>query len=145
MKKLLLIFCLLPFTLLAETGVNAESENHAHISNLIKEIKPPREGVSTSEVAQVKSPFLMLYKVKNSQGKTAYTVENKRVDMQPLTLESAINKVVKINGKWYKEGDRVRQYTIVEVSQEEVLLKSNKKELKLYLNHKNDKIQFKVN
>ena len=142
---MLLIFCLLPFTLLAEAGINAESENHAQINNLINEIKPPRKGVSESEVARVKSPFLMLYKVKNSKGKIAYAVENKSVDIQPLTLESAINKVVKINGKWYKEGDRVRQYTIVEVSPEEVLLKSNKKELKLYLYHKNEKIQFKVN
>jgi hypothetical protein len=130
---------------LAEAGINAESENHAQISNLINEIKPPRKGVSESEVARVKSPFLMLYKVKNSKGKTAYAVENKSVDIRPLTLESSINKVVKINGKWYKEGDRVRQYTIVEVSPEEVLLKSNKKELKLYLYHKNEKIQFKVN
>ena len=144
MKKLLLI-ALLPLALSAGVDINVESENHAHISNLIKEIKPPRKGVSNSEVARVKSPFLMLYKVKNSKGKTRYTVEKRHVDVRPLTLESAINKVVKINGKWYKEGDRVQQYTIVEVSPEEVLLKSNKKELKLYLNHKNDKIQFKVN
>ena len=144
MKKLLLI-SLLPFALFAKGDINVESEDHAHISNLIKEIKPPREGVSNSEVARVKSPFLMLYKVKNSKGKTAYAIEKRRVDVRPLTLESSINKVVKINGKWYKEGDRVRQYTIIEVSPEEVLLKSNKKELKLYLNHKNDKIQFKVN
>ena len=141
MKKLLLI-ALFPLALLARVDINVESEDHAHISNLIKEIKPPRKGVSNSEVARVKSPFLMLYKVK---GKSRYTVEKRRVDVRPLTLESSINKVVKINGKWYKEGDRVRQYTIIEVSPEEVLLKSNKKELKLYLNHKNDKIQFKVN
>jgi len=60
-------------------------------------------------------------------------------------VESIINKNVKINGKWYKESDRVREYTIIKVSDGVVHLKSKKKELKLYLNTKNDKIQFNVN
>ena len=76
--------------------------------------------------------------------KTTYAVK-KRVKFKPLKMESAINKNVKINGKWYKEGDRVRQYTIVKVSSGEALLKSKKKELKLFQNQKNDKIQFNVN
>ena len=94
-------------------------------------------------VLRVKSPFILLRENKDGT-KATYTVR-REVKLPPLRLESCINKNVKINGKWYKEGDRVRQYTIVNVSATEALLKSKSKELKLFLNQKNDKIQFKVN
>ena len=141
MKKLLLL-SLLP---LLATGLsaNSESPNHKLINQQIVEIKPPRTGVKSSDVVKTKSPFLLFKKTKDGK-KTTYAVK-KRVKLLPLKLESAINKNVKINGKWYKEGDRVRQYTIMKVSTGEVLLKSKTKELKLYQKQKNDKIQFNVN
>lgn len=139
MKKSLLLSLLplLPIALVANTA------NHETINKQITEIKPPRKGVSSVDVLRVKSPFILLYKSKDGV-KATYTVK-KKVKLPPLKLESSINKNVKINGKWYKEGDRVRQYTIVNVSAAEALLKSKTKELKLFLNQKNDKIQFKVN
>ena len=139
MKKLLLL-SLLP---LIPVALVANTVNHATINKQITEIKPPRKGVSTVDVLRVNSPFILLRKSKDGV-KTTYAVK-REVKLAPLKLESSINKNVKINGKWYKEGDRVRQYTIVNVSAAEVLLKSKTKELKLFLNQKNDKIQFKVN
>jgi hypothetical protein len=144
MKKLLLlsILPLLPITLCA----NVEGGNTIHetINKQIAEIKPPRKGVSSVDVARVQSPFLLL-KSEKKEKKKKKRLYKKRSTVAPLTLESAINKNVKINGKWYKEGDKVRGYTIVKVAADEVLLKSNGKERTLYLNQKNDKIQFKVN
>ncbi len=144
MKKLLLltISTLFPLALIA----NTELSSHEVISEQIAEIKPPRLGVSSVAVAKVNSPFIYLKTIKTKSGKKVTVLEKKRhVKLPPLKLESAINKNIKVNGKWYKEGDRIREYTIMKVSSDEVYLKSKNRDLKLYLNHKNDKIQFKVN
>ncbi len=117
--------------------------NHAKINTQIQEIKPPRKGVQANAVLKTNSPFI-LFKKEGDGKKRTYAVK-KKVRLKPLRLESAINKNVKISGKWYKEGDRIRQYTIVNVNPGEATLKSKTKELKLFQNHKNDKIQFNVN
>ena len=152
MKKLLIltIVSLVPMVMTANSEAPSEvvaasssTPNHELINKQIQEIKPPRTGVKAADVLNTKSPFILLKTGKDGK-KTTYAVK-KRVKFKPLKMESAINKSVKINGKWYKEGDRVRQYTIVKVSSGEALLKSKKKELKLFQNQKNDKIQFNVN
>ena len=140
MKKLLIlsIISLLPMALSA----NAESDSHKLINTQIQEIKPARTGVKSSDVLKTKSPFILLNTTKG--GKKVYAAK-KRVKLPPLKMESSINKNVKINGKWYTEGDRIRHYTIIKVSAGEAILKSKKKELKLFQNAKNDKINFDVN
>jgi len=141
MKKLLLIAIVSSVAVLA--SANVASDSHAQINKQIEEIKPPRAGVKASNVLRTKSPFL-LYKTGKDGKRKTYTAK-KKVKLPPLKMESSINNNVKINGKWYKEGDRVRQYTITKVTSGEVLLKSKKKEIKLYQNQKNDKINFNVN
>ncbi len=141
MKKLLFV-ALLPLAVYADPI----SASHEIINTQIEEIKPPRVGVSNRAIAKVKSPFLYLKTIKTKSGKTRTVIEaKKRIRLKPLKLESAINKNIKVNGKWYKEGDRIREYTIIKVSGGEAHLKSKKKDLVLYLNNKNDKIQFNVN
>jgi len=141
MKKLLIISIVSLLPLLASANVALDS--HDQISKQIEEIKPPRVGVSAANVLHTKSPFL-LYKTGKDGKRKTYTAK-KKVKLPPLKMESSINNNVKINGKWYKEGDRVRQYTIVKVTSGEALLKSKKKEIKLYQNQKNEKINFNVN
>ncbi len=141
MKKLLIIAIASSLTVLASSNVSADS--HAQINKQIEEIKPPRTGVKSASVLHTKSPFL-LYNTDKSGKKKSYATK-KRVKLPPLKMESSINKNVKINGKWYKEGDRVRQYTIVKVASGKALLKSKKKEIELFQNQKNDKINFNVN
>ncbi len=141
MKKLLIlsIISLLPIA----ASANSTTPDHEQINNQIQEIKPPRTGVKADDVLKTKSPFILLKTGKD--GKKITYAYKKSVKLPPLKMESSINKNVKINGKWYKEGDRVRHYTIVKVSSGETLLKSKKKELKLFQNQKNDKINFNVN
>ena len=141
MKTLLLLtfILLVPNCLFAEDA----SESHKLINQQIEEIKPSRQGVRSIDVQRTKSPFLM-FKVTKKGKKVVYTAK-KRVKLAPLKLESVINKNVKINAKWYKEGDRVRQYTIIKVTSTYALLKSKKKEIKLFQNTQNEKIQFNVN
>ena len=141
MKTLLIIsiVSLVPVGILA----NTQTPNHTEINKQIEEIKPPRTGVQLSDVLKTESPFVLVKTGKNGK-KTTYAIK-KRVKLPPLKLESVINKSVKINGKWYKEGDRIRQYTITRVTSDQVFLTSKSKELKLFQNHANDKINFNVN
>jgi len=142
MKKLLLLSMIPLLALSVSANANA---SHETISAQIAEIKPARIGVKRSLVSKVRSPFIYM-KTVNRNGKKITVIEaKKRIKFKPMKLESAINKNVKINGKWYKEGDRVREYTIIKVEGSEALLRSKKKELKLYLNNTNDKIKFNVN
>ena len=140
MKKLLTLSIALamPLVVLANNP-----SSHDLINQQIEEIKPPRIGVNPVDVTKTKNPFIM-FKVNKKGKKVTYAVK-KKVKLKPLKMESSINKSVKINGKWYKEGDRLRQYTIIKVSPGEVLLKSKKKSLKLYQSANNDKINFNVN
>ena len=139
----LLLLSMIPLLALS---VSANSNtSHETISTQIAEIKPARVGVKRSLVSKVSSPFIYMKTVKRNGKKVTVIEAKKRIKFKPMKLESAINKNVKINGKWCKEGDRVREYTIIKVSGSEALLKSKKKELKLYLNTTNDKIKFNVN
>jgi len=140
MKNLLIlpIITLLSLNLSA----NTQQDSGTLIRTLVDEIKPPRTGVKASDVLKTKSPFLLFSTTK--QGKKVYAPK-KHIKLPPLKMESSINKSVKINGKWYQEGDRVRQYTIVKVSAGKVLLKSKKKQLQLFQDNGNEKINFKVN
>jgi len=126
-------------------NINDVNSSHETITQQITEIKPPRKGVSSVDVARVQSPFLLLKVEEKEEKKVKKRKYKKREKYTPLALESSINKNVKISGKWYKEGEKVRGYSIVKISADEVLLKKNGKERTLYLNKKNDKIQFKVN
>jgi len=118
--------------------------NHDTIIKLIEEIKPPRQGVSNQAVASVRSPFIVFVEKKNEKGTKKRYVPRK-TSKGGLTLETVINKVVKINGDWYKEGEKIHGYTIAKVSKDQVLLKSGNIEKTLYLHKTDDKIQFKVN
>ena len=140
MKKLLVLSIALtmPLVVLANNP-----SSHDLINKQIEEIKPPRVGVNPADVTKTKNPFIM-FKVNKKGKKITYAVK-KKVKLTPLKLESSINRSVKINGKWYKEGERIRHYTIVKVSSGEVLLKSRKKELRLYQSGKNEKINLNVN
>ena len=142
MKNLLLLAAMTILPVMLTAAVDAP-ESHATINKQIEEIKPPRIGVRTVDVQRTKSPFLLFQTTK--KGKRVVYTAKKRVKLAPLKLESVINKNIKINGKWYKEGDRIRQYTITKVASNYILLKSKKKELKLFQNRTNDKIRFNVN
>ena len=50
--------------------------------------------------------FEKMFKTGKDGKKSTYAYK-KTVKLKPLKMESSINKSVKINGKWYKEGDRV--------------------------------------
>jgi len=61
---------------------------------------------------------------------------------EPLRLLAIMNKSVLINGKWYKSGDSVRNFTLAEIKTNSVLLTGKKdKKLVLFLTKQNNNIK----
>ena len=120
-----------------------EDKELAWVDEQIQAILPSRVGVPEGFINSLRDPMKMkksLSVTSNGSkllappklgGGLAMLSQPKIVE-EPLRLLAVINKTVLINGKWYKVGDSVRNFTLSEVKQNSVLL-SGKKDQKLIL------------
>ncbi len=121
----------------------------------IEAIKPPRKGISDKIISRLKDPFIFLKTKedeKNKAGQKNVSAANlsssgatpkASVHQRPLKLMAILNDTALINGKWYKLGDKVRNYKIVKITMTEVILKSPVKKLVLTTNSKKLKVGHK--
>jgi hypothetical protein len=137
MKKLL-ILPIIPIVLLG-----ASAEELEWVDKRIEAIKPPRTGVNMGTVNRTKSPFDILSPeyVVTKKGKK---IARPRPKWRPLKLNMVLNNSAMIAGKWYKEGDRYRQYKVAKISADSVILTSGGKQLKLKLKSENPKIKLQT-
>ena len=142
----------IPFLLLLSTYVMANEL--AWVDEQVEAIKPPRKGISKQEITSLKDPFIFLKtkKTNNKNVKHTSVINRKtskstyrRVHSYKLSLEAVMNKSAFINGKWYKEGEKVKGYLLKEVNARSVLLTKGKKQLTLTTMSKNKKLKFKNN
>jgi len=115
------------------------------IDQKVEEIKPQRQGLNTSTINALKSPFIV---IRAEQGpvstgtKTASTEATKEAEperdmsKEPLTLQAILNTSALINGEWHKESAVIRGYTLVEVRNDYVTLERKNKKLKLFIAQK---------
>jgi len=59
-----------------------------------------------------------------------------------LLLEAILNKSALINGKWYKEGEKVYGYKLEKVKLKSILLTRGKKQLLLSTMSKSNNLKF---
>jgi hypothetical protein len=116
------------------------------VNEQVDAIKPSRTGISSSFISGLKDPIKPeeVKKVKKKNSPTIITSTTKstrELHLKPLTLESIINKSAYINGKWYRENDQVRGKKITLISKNYVILQYKKKQTRLFINKKNDKIK----
>jgi hypothetical protein len=116
------------------------------VNEQVDAIKPSRTGISASFISELKDPIKpeKVKKVKKKNSPTIITSTTKstrELHLKPLTLESIINKSAYINGKWYRENDQVRGKKITLISKNYVILQYKKKQTRLFINKKNDKIK----
>lgn len=103
------------------------------IDEQIKAIKPPRVGLKSSNLVKIKDPFIFTksttsIKKKSSSRKVHHASSHKkRYSLKKLHLSMTMNKSAKINNKWYKIGDKIHGYTILDVQLSDVTLKYYKK------------------
>jgi len=131
------------------------------VDTQIEAIKPPRKGMTNSELANAKSPFIFLKKnrIKSdkkasskapTQTKKAVTTSIDKSDKvvskqssKNLVLSAVINKSALINGKWYKLDDSVYGYKLSNISRTTVVLTKGKKKLVLTTSDTKQNIKFK--
>jgi len=110
----------------------------------IAAIQPPREGVSSRALYGLKDPFKsQLYlNQPHKAGATKAVAKKAPRRTHRFTLEAIINaKTAQIDGKWYKQDDKIYGYTIKKIESSSVVLQNKAKTLELSLVTKNDKIK----
>ncbi len=145
MKKVL-------FSILILIVVNLSANDLKWVNEQIEAIKPPRSGIDMKELSQIKDPFVYFSNkkgkktYKNSKIKT-YTKSYKKREKTNLNnkfdLSIIMNKTARINGKWYKIGEKISGYKIVKINSYSVQLTKNKKTFLLSTRSQNRNITFK--
>ena len=136
MGNKILIILYIPLLLIASTS-------YPDIDRLIEKVKVRREGLSQEEIKQLKDPFIDEQKLKKIVIK--HKIKKIKKKKIYLHLQSIFNNKVKINTKWYKLGAKIGNYRIIRIDykHQSVLLRSNKKLLRLFL-AKRKKKRFKL-
>jgi len=125
------------------------------VDEQIQAIKPARK---SSKIGNIKSPFIFLKKNKNI--KKTPRVESRRVSTTssstqavstrviqrvytPLVLDAILNNTALINGRWYKQNDKIKSYTIKKIEKSTVILKNEDRTIRLSTNVKKQSLKFK--
>jgi len=143
MKNLTIILLLLLSTQLVCNELSWVDEQ-------VEAIKPPRKGIENRKIAKLKDPFIYVKKKSKKKKRTVYRgrkyskVGSKKVytHSSKLSLEAILNKSALINGKWYREGEKVYEYKLEKVSLKTVLLTKGKKQLLLSTMSKSKNLKF---
>lgn len=134
------------------------------VDEQIESIKPPRPGMSSKETRRLKDPFLFLKETVKKDAKNSSTqqstrpsapassrpmytksskVQAKVIKNQKFYLSIIMNKSARINNKWFKLGESINGYKIVEIAKSTVILMKGKKKFSLSTNSKNLTLNFK--
>lgn len=123
------------------------------VKEQVRAIKPPRSGLTKSDVLQIKNPFLFVVqddKKKKGKEKTKKKVLVKHSQKQVVKkkpkdsfkLEAVINKSALINGKWYKQGSKIGAFKLAKVEMSSITLKGRTKKVVLSITTKNKNLNF---
>ena len=127
------------------------SDELTWVDQQVEAIKPARVGISEKEIAKIKDPFIFLIKedektMKNGQKSIKKVRKHshyvKRYHSKRLHLEAVLNKSAMINKRWYKEGQRVYGYKLVQVNRTSVVLQKQNKKLLLSTASKSKNLKF---
>lgn len=116
------------------------------VDEQINAIKPSRSGIENSYINNLKDP-ITLPVVPKSETKTPGSLINasassdRKLHLRPLTVETIINQSAYINGHWYTLDEKVRGNKITSIHKNYVVLTDKKKQTRLFVNNKNDKIK----
>jgi hypothetical protein len=104
--------------------------------SLFLEISDKRLGVSNVAIEKVKNPFVMTKTVLTENGET---VEASKAEIT-YKLFAIFGNKAKINGKWYRLGDKIDYYKLSKITSKSVLMigTNNKKELFIRNNDENN-------
>jgi len=146
----------LTLSLLILASTSLLSNELSWVDDQVEAIKPPRTGMKSSVLSGVKDPFIFLIRKDDKDIKTTVvrakpTIRTHRKTQRVykpskvLMLKAVMNNSALINGKWYKSGDTINGYKVMQVNRFSVLLNKKKKELLLTTQSSSKKLNFKNN
>lgn len=170
MKKLIFLPLFFSVIVLAGNDINSpmvapttdnvivmDSQNDkelAWVDEQIRAILPARIGVSDGYINSLIDPIKYATPITTPKvggggllpppriGSTLLSPVIPKVVIEPLRLQALMNKSALINGKWYKIGDSVRNYSLSEIKAASILLRATKGEpLVLFLSKNNNNIK----
>jgi hypothetical protein len=132
MKKLPII------VLLSLSTVWSISLGEEKITKMIKEIKEERVGIKIEKLEETENPFIL---VKIKEKEENLTKEEKVIVKEIIVekvyrLDAILNHSAFINKKWYKKGAKIDAYSVANIGQQSVLLKSSQGNKILHLKKK---------
>ncbi len=147
MKK----YFVIAFVLLST--ITLSSNELSWVDAQVEAIKPPRKGMSSSNIANIKAPFIFLNKKKKAKVDSIHSSKTIKstgpsgvVVKKPskrLLLSAIINNSALINGKWYKLNDNVHSYKLSSINRTSAVLIQGKRKLILSTDSINQNIKFK--
>ncbi|PHR58159.1 MAG: hypothetical protein COA44_04460 [Arcobacter sp.] len=142
----------LPKSSISVSSLVTTSTNTSWVDQKIEEIKPQRNGLSSSTLASLRSPFIVIIPKSKDDGKTKPNVNKAKTDTknllptkkdmskEPLTLQIVLNSSALINGKWLKENDTFRGYKLSQIQSNHVVMERKNKKIKLFIARKSKNI-----
>ena len=133
------------YTVATGAELPAQGERLALIQEykmMFSKIGEKRIGANPSEIETVRPPFIRLSK--EEAKKVVVRKDGTKVAVQRgYELQAIVNNRAKINGTWYKVGDKIDDFTFVSIVGSGVFLKNSEFKKRLTLRKKNEKISIK--
>ncbi|WP_229770955.1 hypothetical protein [Campylobacter portucalensis] len=127
MKKI--AFC----TLICSISLSAvELPDMSEYDNKFSNLQKTRVGLSDRDILSLTNPFIPKVSENNQTTQDS--------DLIGKNLEAIILNSAKINGVWYKLGDSIGSYELVNIKNKSVIIKNKEKELELKLNQGNKNV-----
>jgi len=113
------------------------------IDDIVNKIKKDRvSNINKKELLSVKSPLVKLIKIDKNNTKDSNKTESSIVlRKESFNLDAIMNNSALINGKWYKEGDKIYSYIIKDIMDDSVYLKDGNKTKIIFFRPLNNKIK----
>lgn len=127
------------------------------VDKQIEAIQPERSGIADKNINSIKEPFIFLNDDTNSTKVSSPnkvtkvvkaedgTVKKVIVTLKPLKLSAIMNQNALINQKWYKLNDKIRDYKLIKIEKNHIILKDRyNKNKKMYITTKNENIDINI-
>ena len=120
------------------------------VDHQIKAIKPPRTGITSSNINTLSDPFIFLEKKEDAEIKNVlvpasniFAYPNEIEATPPIRLFAILNNSALINAKWCKVGDIIDGYKVLKIDVNSVHLSSNGQQLLLTTQSSSKNLKFK--
>jgi len=114
------------------------------IDTMVKKINSKRDSnISKEELSLIPSPMVQKSSDKNVTN-SVKPLPVKVIVEENIVLQGIMNNSAYINGKWVKMGEKINNYTLVDVMDDSVYLKDGNRSKLIFFKQNNGKIKIRL-